>query len=232
MPLARHDIAKSFKYLGIWFNPKGGWKKQYEVCIAHAENFSGKIKASYLNTHEIHTAYSSIWRAKIRYILQHVWSTRNQCATIQSIVLSSILPRLHINRNCPRALIHGGIKYGGFNIPTHYHEQGSLMIQYLLCKLRKNDAQAKLIRISIKNLQLEYGSATVILGKVPSIPQYITKTWVTNAWEFLHNENLYIRIPNIHQQEIQRANDTYLMDIVQNMPTTKIRQFNKCRIYL
>ena len=81
-PLARHDIAKAFKYLGIWFNPKGGWKKQYEICIAHAENFSGRIKASYLNTHEIHTAYSTIWRAKMRYILQHVWLTRNQCATI------------------------------------------------------------------------------------------------------------------------------------------------------
>ena len=106
------------------------------------------------------------------------------------------------------------------------------MIQYLLCKLRRNDTQATLIRISIKHLQLEYGSATVVLGKVKTLPQYITKTWVANAWEFFHNENLHIHIPDIQQQEIQCVNDTFLMDMVQNISTTKIKNFNKSRIYL
>ena len=90
--------------------------------------------------------------------------------------------------------------------------------------------QANLIRIPIKHLQLEYGSATTVLGKVAKIPQYITKTWVTNAWEFLHNESLHMHIPKIQQQELQRANNTYLMDHVQHIPTNKIIHFNKFRL--
>ena len=79
-------------------------------------------------------------------------------------------------------LIHGSHKYCGIDIPTHYHEQGSLLIQYPIYKLRKNNTEIKLIRISIKYLQLKYGSLTTVLGKITRFPKYITKTWITNAW--------------------------------------------------
>ena len=123
---------------------------------------------------------------KMRYIIQHTWLSKMQCDTIQSTVLSAVLPKIRLNRHFPRAILHGGHKYGGINIPTHYHEQGSLTIQYILCKLRKNDAQTILLRISTKHLQLEYGATSTVLGRVSRSPNYITTTWITSEWKFLH----------------------------------------------
>ena len=166
----------------------------------------------------------------MRYILQHTWLSRQQCDAIQSTVLSAVLPKIKLNRKFPRAIIHGGHKYGGINLPTHYHEQGALIIQYILCKLRKNDTQTKLLRISIKHLQLEYGGTTTVFGKVQIFPQYITTTWITNAWRFLHAESLHIRIASIQIQELQRFNDSYIMDHFQHIPLQKLLHINRCRI--
>jgi len=63
-------------------------------------------------------------RPKLTYPLPCSSLTLKQCHTIQDPALEALLPKLHLNRHTPRAVLFGGPRYGGIDLPELYTDQG------------------------------------------------------------------------------------------------------------
>lgn len=86
--------------------------------------------------------------------------------------------------------------------------------------------------ITLRNYQLESGTAEHVLGKIREIPTYITSTWITQIWKFLHEHDYDIEVKDIQIQEPQREHDVYIMNALQQVPQEKLKAINECRMYL
>ena len=231
--IRQQHFNKAEKYLGIHSSPSGSWDTQFLQSIKDAKQFGIAITASALNGHEVKIAYQEIWRAKIRCTLTNVWFSSRQCQELQSHVLHHVLPKMHMNRCFPRAILHGPPRLGGLGFPKHYHEQGFLSIQQIVGRLWRKDHQATLILISLHIAQLESGTSASILGHIDHIPPYITDAWVLQVWNFLHEHKLSINVKEIQLQQLRRQNDQYIMDVFNlHCSKPKLKILNKCRMYM
>jgi hypothetical protein len=140
-----------------------------------------------------------------------------------SIVLQALLPKLHINRNTVRAIIHGPEDYGGIRLPHLYTYQCFQKITLFLGHMRLQDKTGKLLVIGLSNLQLLSGSGMFVLN----LPYTISETWIE------HKSRYYIS-DICWQPKKQRENDSFLMEffltITRNISILKA--LNHCRVYL
>jgi hypothetical protein len=140
-----------------------------------------------------------------------------------SIVLQALLPKLHINRNTVRAIIHGPEGYGGIGLPHLYTYQCFQKITSFLGHMRLQDKTGKLLVIGLSNLQLLSGSGMFVLN----LPYTISGTWIE------HKSRYYIS-DICWQPKKQRENDSFLMEffltITRNISILKA--LNHCRVYL
>jgi hypothetical protein len=89
--------------------------------------------------------------------------TETKCEQILSPALRAVLPKLHLNRNTARSIIHGPVRYGGMNLPCVYTYQGASQLKFVLGHLRAQDKTSKLILINHGYHQLLVGTTTNFL---------------------------------------------------------------------
>jgi len=66
-----------------------------------------------MSRQEALTSYLQYYLPKIRYQPPLLSLTKQECDKMMSPVLISLLPKLHVNRNTSRAIIHGPEDLGG-----------------------------------------------------------------------------------------------------------------------
>jgi hypothetical protein len=106
--------------------------------------------------------------------------TQQQCRHIQAPAFAALLPKLHLNRHTPHAVIFGEPRFGGLYLPDLYTDQGYGQLRLLLGHLRKRDDTGQLILIAISHLQLLLGSATPFFAlPYPHYARWIDHNWLT-----------------------------------------------------
>jgi hypothetical protein len=95
-----------------------------EILCGHTQNYFDYIKSSVLTEYEAYLSYMLYLRPKIVYPLPCSSLTPEQCRHIQAPALAGLLPKLHLNRHTPHAILFAGSRYGGLNLPELYTDQG------------------------------------------------------------------------------------------------------------
>jgi hypothetical protein len=135
----------AYRTLGAYISPSGGIGKAYEVLRAHSLDYATKIQASSLNKEAALWSYLLYYLPKVTFPLMVMSFLEIQCSQIQSPALRALLPKVHLNRNTSRSIIHGPLIYGGLNLPHLFTIQGILQIKFLIGHIRVQDKTGKLI---------------------------------------------------------------------------------------
>jgi hypothetical protein len=135
-----------------------------------------------------------------------------------SIVLQALLPKLHINRNTSRAIIHGPDCLGGMGIINLYTHQGIQKLTLFLGHTRIQDKTGKLLIIGLSYLQLLSGSGIFVLNlSYTTSGSWLEQGWLTSLWEFTTYAKLRFHTAAIFwTPKLQRENDFFLMDFLYN----------------
>ena len=151
-------------------------------------------------------------------------------------ILTSFLPKSHINRNIKQDVLYADIQSKGLSLRSLYLTQGIKNIIELLEHTWKNSTTGHFMCTSLEYLRLELGINLHILSsnykKYSSVLD--AHTWITNTWEFISKHEIFIDV-DPQPIPIKREQDSPIMHILieSKLFTQKeLKSVNKCRIYL
>ena len=213
---------ETYRTLGVFINGKGCMRQPRKILRGKSAEFAGRIAASSINAVSAYFANSLYYSPKIGYSLPVTTLSFKDCGYIQAPTLMAILPKLKINRNTARAIIHGPHKYGGLQMAHAYAEQGHGQLRLLL------------IRIALSYLQMTVGSTRLCLN-LPFAPytKWVERTWLTSLWEFLERTRLSVDIRQAWCPKLQREGDATIMSIfiAGGYGGSELAQLNRCRLF-
>jgi len=161
--------------------------------------------------------------------------TFKECTYIQAPALMATLPKLKINWNTARAIVHGPANYGGLTLKHLYCEQANGQLRLLLGHLRNRDHTGELIIIAISYKQILVGS-TKPFWNLPysKYSKWIEDCWLKSVWEFINRVGISIEARRAWTPSVPRENDSTLMTIFieSGYGSYELAQLNRCRLYL
>ncbi len=102
----------SFRTLGIFISPSGSQAKQVKVLCHYAEQYNTQVSSSGLMQEAAYCSYMQYLRPRLTYPLPCSALTQHQCRQIQAPALAALLPKLHLNRHTPHAVLFGELRFG------------------------------------------------------------------------------------------------------------------------
>lgn len=231
----RIESSTGFRTLGVYLTPSGNYSKQVQILRNHAETFKANLTPSSLTSAEAYCCYMLFIRPKINYPLPCVSLTQAQCRYIQAPLLETILPKLHLNRHTPRAVIFAGPRYGGIGIPETYTDLGLGHLSYFVGHLKIGDEVGQFILTLITHTQLQTGSVTSYFSlKYPAYNKWIDTTWITDIWKVTNQAGITIEVEDQWLPWLSRQHDVALMDFALslNLPPYQLQCINTCRMHL
>jgi hypothetical protein len=234
MTIKRIEPTDSFRTLGVYLTPNGSSKGAHLVLKEIALTYSTLITGTYVTRQEALTSYIKYLLPKLCYQPPLLTLTQNQCNELQSIILRALLPKLHINRNTARSIVHGPAELGGLALPHIYTTQGIDKLELFLGHLQIQDRTGQLIHSDLTYLQLLSGTGAFILNLYQSHYLWVEQGWLTSIWAYANSCALQFVYPNQWLPVLTRTHDLYLMDffLTLKLPTTLMERLNRCRVYL
>ena len=113
----------------------------------------------------------------VTYCLSACSFTAGQLERVQAQALFQFLPAIGYLQKTSRALVHGPIEFGGYNIPHLYAIHGAQKIITVINHIRANTDLGKTFVININILQLTSGRSTQFLS-VENPLSYIPDNWL------------------------------------------------------
>ena len=230
----RLQPTEIYRTLGVFINGSNKRDKAKAILRGHSAAYAGKLGPAVINPATAFYAFQLYLSPKIGYALPVSMFTFQESNYIQAPALMVTLPKLKLNRNTARAIIHGPSDYGGLTIRHVYGEQGYGQLRLLLGHLRNKDHTGELIRISLSYLQLLVGSTKLALNLPYSkYAGWIESSWLTSVWAFLDRTSFAVDIRRAWTPPPQRAGDVALMTFFIESGYTKrdLVLLNQCRIY-
>jgi hypothetical protein len=232
--IQRIEPTDSYRTLGVHISPSGSNKGAIRTMTATALEYAQAITSSHLTRADTLTSYVQHLLPKIRYQLPALSLSTADCNKLMTPLLKAALPKLHINRNTARSIVHGPVTLGGMALPHLATVQGIDKLHLLLGHTRLEDDTGKLLQIDISYVQLLSGSSSLFLNKPYSDYGWIEWGWVTSLWSFLEDTNFTFTYTSLWIPPIARVGDLSLMDyfISQRLSHRTLAILNSCRIYL
>ena len=227
------DVNDAPRVLGCHVAANGSWGREYGRWKTEATMFAKKVKNAKFSRSCGGRVYPSLWMSRLRYISSVVCFTRKQAEKIDSRVVSQCLPASGFNRNYPRKVVHGPIRYGGMAWESCVSVQITEKIKFLLTHMRRKDKLGVLIRILIEVVQLQSGISDHILSTNINWQRWVENTWLTNLKDGLDSVDGAIHT-NCDVLPPQRQYDRAIMQIFSrwNLTDKEMKSLNRCRIYL
>ena len=122
----------SYCTLSAYLSPSGGTLKAFEIFHNHSLDYATRIQSSSMNKEAAMWPYLLYLLPKLLFPLMAMTFSETQCTQIQSPAQRALLPKLHLNRNTARSIIHGPALNGGMNLPHLYTSQGLNQLKFLL----------------------------------------------------------------------------------------------------
>ena len=135
--IRQQDITEGVRLLGIMAAANGTYKQEYMARLDKSREIAGRLVVSPLNIALSWQAYFCRWKPVITYCLPITTFTSKECQKLQSPFFNALLPKLGINRNMPRDLLHGPPQLAGLSLVNLEAEQLSLHVSGLIAQIRK-----------------------------------------------------------------------------------------------
>jgi len=232
--IQRIEPTTAYRTLGVHITPSGSNEGAYAQLLETVLNYGQAIIGSHLSCEESVMSYVQHLFPKLRFQLPALSLSTAACDRLMSLILKAALPKMHINRNTARSIVHGPVILGGMALPHIQTVQGIDKLHLFLGHLRLNDDTGKLIQIDLTYIQLITGSAAFFLNKDISDYHWIERGWVTSLWQFTVAASLTFDFPGIWLPRVYRAGDVFLMDyfISQKLSQHDLKKLNECRLFL
>ena len=157
-------------------------------------------------------------RPKLVYAIHLSSFTQAQCGKMNSVIRSTLLPRLHFNRHYPTALLYGPLEYRGMEMLEAYTLQDQVQLSYLLKQIRWDKTVANDILVTLDNLQLCSGLIHPVL-EFTSLPiPYVDEGFLSSIRRRLGEINAGLWIENAWTPSLQRVGDESLMSRFISIP--------------
>jgi hypothetical protein len=232
--IKQHSLDHSSRMLGVYMNPMGDFSDHLVVLKKKADDFSRRILSPRLTSSDISIFHRSIYIPSMRYSLAAVATNEESLASVQSNVLKSILQKLHISSTIPTSLRHGPIELGGLGLYDLRTEAGIEAIKFLRNSLYSDSEAGNLIRLNLQYSQRESGVGFHLLEKPQVYIPYLTPSWILSIRQFLSNNNMTIKVSDVHLDTLRGPTDAYIMqaDYLQRYTTAQQTDINLVRIWL
>jgi hypothetical protein len=158
----RIESSQPFHTLGVYIAGSGNQAKQAAILHGHSESYKENIQKASLTQTEAYWSYLLFLRPRLTYPLPCTSLTQKQCQAIQAPALAALLPKLHLNRHTPRAVLFGVLKYGGLDLPELYTDQGFGQLRLLIGHLNFRDEVGLQILCFLSELQLFIGTIKLV----------------------------------------------------------------------
>jgi exonuclease III len=155
--IKQQDVTKGVRLLGIKAAANGNYKQEYETRLEMSRTLAGRLATAPLNIGLSWQVYYCRWKPAITYCLPITTFSAIECKKIQSPFYAVLLPKLGINRNMPRALLHGSSQVAGLGLLNLEAEQIAMHAAGMVIQIRKNDRVGQTMRATIDALQLYLG---------------------------------------------------------------------------
>jgi hypothetical protein len=211
--IPRLDTTEAYRTLGVYISPSGLQKWQVQILWQYTMDYYTNVSSSSFTAEEALLSYTSYLRPRLSYPLPCTSLTQTQCRHIQVPALAALLPKMHLNRHTPHAVLFGPMKYGRLAMPDTYTDQGYGQLRFLIGHLHLADEVGDLIKIASSHLQVQVGSATQFFClPYPPYSKWIEQTWLTSLWRYVSQLNIQIDIESAWVPPFCRVQDINLMD--------------------
>jgi hypothetical protein len=160
---------------------------------------------------------------------------RKQLTSIQTWATGTFLRKMGYNRNFPRAVAFAPESMGGLDLRHLPTEQGLSQIRFLFEHVYNDTLTGKMMLISLESLQLEAGTASLLLtDPTPYLP-YITPCWITSLRDFLRINQISIQFETPWNCRLSRRHDRFIMDVLRidgNFSDQELINLNATRLFL
>ena len=231
----RLDISQAHKTLGCFVTANGNQTPQLDHLLELSRHWASKSRSSGLSAKDILLSFYSRLLPQLSYRFSISNFSYDQCDTLMRTILPVLINAFHIQRHFPYTLATAPLRYAGLNIPHHFYTFLLLKTQKFIYHMRQQDKTGQLLRISTELTQLQLGSSSPFftLPHKTWIP-LVTQTWSTHLFQMLEDCFISVTYPSFWIPQLQRENDTFIMDIfLQNVQDkTILYKLNACRISL
>jgi ribonuclease HI len=231
----RIEPTQGFRTLGVYLTPSGQYTSQVKVLRRHAEQLKQLLSQSHLSPSEAYCCLMMYVRPKLNYPDPSVSLTEIQCHHILAPIMEAILPKSHLNRHTPRAVLFARPRFGGMSIPEKYTDLGYGHLQYMVGHVKMGDDIGQLILSLVTHTQLQVGASESFLKlPYPIYAKWIDTTWVTDCWKFVHRLNMVIDLEHQWVPTLPREGDIAIMDLALTFHLNfhQLQRINTCRMYL
>ncbi len=161
--IRQQDITEVHKTLGVYMTPNGDETAQVRALLEKSCRISTLVLTSKFSKMDTIIAYRMMWYPAVGYSLGMTTMSPSQLSKIQQTATQSFLAKMGLNRNYPLAVTFGPIEYGGLALPDLSVEQGIQQLQTFMLHMLHQTGPGKLITICLQTLQVEAGTAIILL---------------------------------------------------------------------
>ena len=161
--------------------------------------------------------------------------TQKECHQLDVLVLHTFLPLLKINRNTPRAVVHGPLQYGGMNIDSHSSLQVQWGLHYQVQTLRWDSVTANDVLTTLDAFHLISGFVTPVLSSPAIKIDYVGIGWLPHVRNRLRALDGQLEIEKAWSLSLQRVNDDSIMENIaacHKLTPKERRLANEFRLYI
>jgi hypothetical protein len=229
----RIESSQPFCSLGVYIAGSGNQAKQAAILRGHSESYKDKenIQKASLTQTEAYWSYLLFLRPRLTYPLPCTSLTQKQCRAIQAPALAVLLPKLHLNRHTPRAVLFGGLKYGGLDLPELYTYQGFGQLRLLIGHLKLQDEVGLQILCFLSELQLFIGT----IKPVFTLPfwlygRLVGDYWLVSIWKHLSQIGFTLEVKDAWCPTLPHQHDIAIMElaVLHNFSPQQLRKINSC----
>ena len=145
------------KTLGVYKNILGDDTYQFRELLKKSNLLAQIAQGANISNHQARVAFHMIYLPTISYSLPACSFTLQQTESIQAKALERFLPAMGWRRTSSRALVHGPLEFGGYNIPHLFALQGTQKMTTMINHIRAKTELGQLFLTNINWIQLLSG---------------------------------------------------------------------------
>ena len=220
--------------LGFRHAPDGNQQHEFEFRKGKIVKMCKAAASMRLSQWEAETMLKPRLVPQTTYGMRLSQFTTKQCTDLDKIVNRTFLPVLKINRNSPRALVHGPLQYGGMEIPKHESLQDEWGLHFFIQSLRWSKTTANDIITVVDAYQLASGFVTPVLES-PGLPiHHVGTGLIDHIRNRLRTLGGIIKLEDTWCPSLQRINDDLLLEMMcgaRSLTKRDIKLANEFRLW-
>jgi ribonuclease HI len=220
--------------LGFHICPDGNQDHEFSARKEKTSHICKAAQSIFLDQLTTKTLLYSRLVPQAAYVMRLSQFTEKQCHQLDVMVNRTFLPLMKVNRNTPRAVVHGPIQYGGMNLLKHSALQDQWNLHYFVQSLRWDDIVANDIITVLDLYQLRTGFVTNVLTTPDIKIDYMPQGLIHHIRSRLRALSGELHVEKAWSPQLQRKEDDSIMERVAACTTLtrkERRLTNELRIY-